>query len=327
MRLAHENYIVSKDVIDRGMQDWSINVFDALKNPHNLTIALTVGISFLIVIAFYYWFATSRAGIIFNRKIQTLEPAGHVMVRIALAGSFIASAYFNSFLGPEIPLASLPFGQLLQPVLLGVGLLLVVGLFTEVASIVGFIILVLTARVYKDYMITYFNYFGEFLALIFFGSRVFSFDSLIASSKSWMDKYKEWEIPLIRISYGISVLYPAITIKILHATIMVQIAEQYKLNQIHWLFPSDPLLISLCTGVAQIAVGLPIIFGFATRFNAFVTFVLYVMSILFFKEPVWPHYILLALALYLVINNGGGYSIDRWIENLRIKKLGLKLKK
>src|SRR5258708_30450070 len=106
------------------------------------------------------------------------------------------------------------------------------GIVEEVARIGSCITLVLTVRVYKDYMITYFNYFGEFLALIFFGSRVFSFDSLIASSKSWMDKYKEWEIPLIRISYGISVLYPAITIKILHATIMVQIAEQYKLNQI-----------------------------------------------------------------------------------------------
>src|SRR5258708_38121894 len=98
-----------------------------------------------------------------------------------------------------------------------------------------------------------------------------------------MYKYKECEILLISIVYGISVFYQKINIKILHATIMVQIAEQYKLPQIHWLFPSDPLLISLGTGVAQIAVGLAIIFGFATRFNAFVTFVLYLISILFFK--------------------------------------------
>jgi hypothetical protein len=38
------------------------------------------------------------------------------------------------------------------------------------------------------------------------------------------------------------------------------------------------------------------------------------MSILFFKEVVWPHYILLALSLYLVINNGGDWTLDRWIQ-------------
>jgi uncharacterized membrane protein YphA (DoxX/SURF4 family) len=311
--LAHENYVLPKAEIDRGMGDFSVNVFSALKNPHNFFIGLAVALSFGVVILAYYFFMTSRAGIALDRRFIRLEPAGHAMLRLALAASFIASGYFNSFLGPEIPLSSLPFGDLIRPLLYIVGLLLILGLFTELASIIGLAILAMASFVYKDYMLTYFNYFGEFLALIFFGSRFFSFDKVLSKTQVWLAKFKDWEIPVIRIAYGISVLYPAITIKILHPSIIIEIVQKYNLAQFHWLFPSDPLLISLGTGLAQIAVGLCIIAGFETRLNALITFVLYLMSILFFKEAVWPHYILLALALYLVINDGGGYSVDRLI--------------
>lgn len=314
MKIAHENYVLPKGSIDQGMADWSINVFDSLNDPHNLMIGLAVATGSLIFFGIYFKFMTSRVGIAFGHKLKKLEPIGYVAVRMALAASFIASAYFNSFLGPEIPLGSIPLGNVLQPVLYICGFLLLAGLYTEIASILGLVVLILTTGVYKDYMITYFNYYGELLALIFFGSRIFSLDAVMSKSKAWLHKLKEWEISLIRITYGISVLYPAITIKILHPAIMVEIAEKYNLMRFHWLFPQDPLLISLGTGIAQIVVGLCIIFGFATRLNSFITFVLYIMSIIFFKEAVWPHYILLALGLYLVINNGGKYSIDNWIE-------------
>jgi uncharacterized membrane protein YphA (DoxX/SURF4 family) len=95
---------------------------------------------------------------------------------------------------------------------------------------------------------------------------------------------------------------------------MIEIAGKYHLTDIHWLFPPDPLLVSLGTGLMQIVVGLALIVGFETRLNALITFVLYVMSILYFKEAVWPHYILLALAGYLFVNNGGDWSFDNWIK-------------
>jgi len=323
---AHENYVLPTADIDRGMSDWSINVLDALKNPDNILISLYVSIGALVVFGLYYLFFTSRPGIVFDRRIKKLEPLGHVMLRLALAFSFIASAYFNSFLGPEIPLTSLPLGLLLKPVLYIIGALLLVGLFSKIVGAIGLAILILATIVYKDYMITYVNYYGEFIALILYGSMVFSLDSLLLRASRFAKKFQEWEIPLIRITYGISILYPAITIKLLHPAIILQIVNQYKLNEISWLFPSDPLLISLGTGVTQVALGLLIIIGFETRLNALATFVLYLLSIIFFKEAVWPHYILLALALYLAINNGGEYSIDNLLQKQALKKRGLRKK-
>ncbi len=321
---AHENYVLPAESIERGMQDWSINVFDALKDPHNVFIALCVGLSIAALFIVYYFFLSSKIGLIFDVKLKRLEPVGHVALRIALAVSCLASAHFNVFLGPEIPLSSLPGGIMLRPALYALGIMILFGIYTRIAGAVGLIYMLLMTVVYKDYMLTYVNYVGEFLALLLFGSMIFSLDGVRTKANTFIKKWKEWELPIIRITYGVSVLFPAITIKFLHPIIILEIVEKYGLNHINWLFPSDPLLISLGTGAAQVLVGLCIILGFETRLASFMTFFLYLLSVIFFKEAVWPHYILLALALYLVINDGGNWSLDGLIAARKRKKLALR---
>jgi uncharacterized membrane protein YphA (DoxX/SURF4 family) len=227
-------------------------------------------------------------------------------------------------MGPEIPITSLPFHTLLIPLMYISGLLLFFGIFTRVAAGIGFFILLLSTMVYGDYILTYFNYYGEYLALLIWGSYSFSLDNVFFGISQLVKKYKNIELFLIRVTYGISVMYPAITIKFLHPAVIEDIAVRYHLNQIHWLFPSDPLLISLGTGMAQVVVGLMIIFGFQTRLASTITFFLYGLSVLYFKEAVWPHLILLALALYLVINNGGKITIDQWVYTTFFEKKRLK---
>jgi uncharacterized membrane protein YphA (DoxX/SURF4 family) len=388
LSFAHENYVLPKEQIQQGMGDWSLNVFDSLKSPANLRLVLTITPVILLVFILYYLFLSSKIGIVFDLWAKHFEPYGHAMLRIILSAAFFSSAYFNSFLGPEIPLSSLPGGEFLRPLLVITGVLLLLGFLSELAGLFSLGFIILATVVYKDYMFTYFNYYGEFIALVLFGSYFFSIDNLLkkksrmehdpksfsegkisdfeprlpqgfggqggkeevrrnsgaisrsseeaaagirdfragkgVSEHAQIEKHKEWELPLIRITYGISILYPAITIKLLHPKIIVDIVEKYRMTDIHWLFPPDPLLISLGSGLSQIAVGLFIIFGFETRLASFITLVLYTLSILFFKEAVWPHYILLALAAYLTINDGGKWSIDNWIEKRRMKKLGMR---
>lgn len=320
---AHENYVLTHAQIDAGMQDWSYNILDALKNPVNLRISLLVGVGSAILIILYFLFQHSKFGRNVDAVIQKAEPLADVILRVALGASFIASAYFSAYLGPEIAGSSIPvFGAVaLQITLYALGFMLILGLLTRFVGAVSMLIFLLATIVYKDYILTYFNYFGEFLAMIWFGSFVFSLDKLIFKNRG--PQNKNLEIALIRITYGLSILYPAISIKLLHPIIIVQIVNEYHLNQFHWLFPSDPLLIALGTGLAQVAVGIAIALGFQTRLNTLVTFVLMAMSVLFFKEAVWPHIILLALALYLMINNGGKYSLDYKIDDWLDKRRGI----
>lgn len=310
---AHEQYVLPAADIERGLRDNSINTLDALKNPANLKITLIISASILALYILYYFFSESNLGQKIDETLKSKESWGHLLLRIALGASLIASAYFNSFLGPEIPITSIPYSEFIQPLLYIAGIMILFGFLSELAGTAALIMLFLATYIYKDYMITYLNYFGEFIALIFFGSKIFSIDKILYGASNIARKLADWEIPLIRITYGISVLWPAITIKFLHPSIIIDIVDKYDMTKIKWLFPSDPLLISFGTGALQFIVGLMIIIGFQTRLNSFATFWLYVLSIIFFNEAVWPHYILLALALYLVINNGGKWSVDNWL--------------
>ena len=308
--LAHENYVLTQDQINAGMGDFSLNVFSALKEPDNLHLALGAGLGIILGLTAYHFFQKSRWGIKLHLFLKQGEPIGHVILRVALAVSCLASAYTLSYLGPEISVFSLPLGHFIHYLLYVLGLMLLLGWGTEIAAAVSLAVLILATFVFKDYILTYFNYFGEFIALMLFGSRVLSVDRITRGVDKTKEKYKQLEIAIIRVTYGISILYPAISIKLLHPGIIVTIVNQYHLNKFHWLFPHDPLLISLGSGLSQVLLGIFLIIGFETRLATFVTFVLMTLSVLFFKESVWPHYILLALALYLMINNGGELSLD-----------------
>jgi uncharacterized membrane protein YphA (DoxX/SURF4 family) len=317
---AHEQYVLTKNQINADVAFQGPSVWSSLNNPENLKIALSVGVGALLVFILYFFWERSKWDKKFERFMNKLEPFGHVVLRIAVAVSLIMSAYFSVFLGPEIPLTTIPFGLALKFVLYILGTMILFGFWSELAGLASLVILFLATWVYKDYMISYINYLGEFLALVWFGSRTFSIDRMIYGVKAWTKKYQKYELALIRVTYGISVMYPAIIYKLVHPEVIVDIVNRYNLTQFHWLFPSDPLLISLGTGLAQIVVGVFLIFGFETRLSTFITFTLMILSVLFFKEAVWPHYILLALAFYLIINNGGELSVDHYIQKWKKKR-------
>lgn len=312
---AHEQYVLTTQQINSGFADKTTNVWDALKNPANVKIALLVGIGITIVGALFFFFQYSKFGKTLDQKLNKFENIGHFLIRVSLGLSLLASAYFHSFLGPEIPVTSLFLGNLLIQLMYLLGFLLLLGLFTRITALLGLALLFLATFVYKDYMVTYFNYYGEYLALIVFGSYFLAVDKLLFGVSKLIGKYKDVEVLILRVTYGISVMYPAITIKLLHPAVIVQIYNQYHMGRIWWLFPPDALLTSLGTGLAQILVGVLIIFGFETRLAAFATFLLYLGSIVFFQEAVWPHIVLLALAFYFVINNGGKITFDNFIES------------
>ena len=321
---AHEQYVLTKNQINFDIAYHGPSVFTALENWDNLKVALAAGLGSLLAIILYFFFYHSAIGQRFDYLVQKLNPFGEIVLRVALGASLIASAHFSAFLGPEIPLTSIPLGIILKPALYILGGLLIAGLFSEAVGLVSLIILLLATWVYKSYMISYFNYLGEFIALIIFGSRTFSLDKLIFNAKTAVEKFHDLETALIRVTYGVSIMYPAIVYKLIHPEVIIDIVARYDLNKFHWLFPHDPLLISLGGGLSQVAIGICLIFGFETRLNTLVTFVLMTMSVLFFKEAVWPHWVLLALALYLMINNGGKWSLDSYIQNNK-EKLKAKL--
>jgi len=236
---------------------------------------------------------------------------GLFVIRIALAAAFLYGASTNSIFGPELSLQNLPLSHVLPYIGYLIGGMLLVGLFTEVAAVLALILFAFAAYVNGFYLLTYLNYLAEIVVLILFGSRFLSLDLVIFGKLKRFSKLSEYENTIIRVGYGAALLYAAIYIKIIHAEIPLEVVKQYHLNQFHWLFPHDPLLIVLGAAIVEIIIAIFIIVGFSTRFTNIILVFYLTLSILFFKETVWPHYMLYGISISLLINGGGKLSLDK----------------
>lgn len=319
--LAHEAYVLTKEQFTQGLRHSGLDAFGALDNPNNLKIFLTVTVAVLIVLGIYFRFRHSNTGVAFDKKLKRMNSAAPIIVRLAIGLSFFYSALTGSFLGPEIPLANLPSSEVLRIALFIVSGMFFLGLYTEVAAFVSLMIFLLSVYVNHLYMATYLNYLGEIIVLALFGSRFLSFDRILRGPLKRFPSLREYDGTIVRIGYGIALSYAAITVKLLYPTLTVTVVKEYNLTQFHWLFPSDPLLVTLGAALAELAIGMFIIFGFETRLVVFIPLFYITLSLLYFKEVVWPHLMLYGISLNLLINGGGKLTLDSLFDKLlKIRK-------
>jgi hypothetical protein len=77
-----------------------------------------------------------------------------------------------------------------------------------------------------------------------------------------------------------------------------------------------PLLderIDFGAGLAEILIGLFVILGFAMRWTIIISLAFITLSILYFQELLWPHFILYGISFSLLINSGDLFTADHWI--------------
>ncbi len=199
---------------------------------------------------------------------------GPVILRMVVAVSFFSSAVSWSFLGPELSLSSFPMASLLRIVMFVISIFVLLGFFTEIAAFLALIVFTIATLVFHLYMFTYINYLAEIVVLLLLGSRHFSLDKMLFGSElrfktlGWLEKYKT---VIIRVGYGLSLVYAAISVKFMHAIVTLNVVNEYHLTKFHLLFPHDPLLVVLGGGLAEVAIALFIIFGFQLRITILVS--------------------------------------------------------
>ncbi len=317
---AHEVYVLSRQEFSQGMRGPMLNTLKALTKPQDIQLTILLVIVVLAVLICLFFFRYSRLGLEVDRRLKSIGVIGLFVIRVALGAAFIYAASTNSIFGPELSLSSLPVHQLLPLVEYFIGALFLVGLGTELAAAVALALYVLVALHYGAYALTYLNYLGEILALLFFGSRFLSLDLLFFGQRKRLSKLKVYENTIIRVFYGLALLFATVNIKIIHAQISLEVVNKYRLNTFHLLFPPDPLLIVLGAAIVETVISLFILVGFSTRLvNAIMVFYL-TLSIIFFKEAVWPHYMLYGISLSLLLNGGGKLSLDDGIGRSIMKK-------
>ncbi len=175
------------------------------------------------------------------------------------------------------------------------------GFMTELAAAIGIGIFISAFLVFGTYMFTYSNYLGEFIVLLLFGMRAFSIDTYLFGPLRRFHNFEKYETLIIRIMYGFALIYAAIVVKLLHPDLTTSVVTTWNLTQFHWLFPSDPLLVAFGAGIVECVIGLFIIFGFEMRLTVLISLFYITLSLLYFREMVWPHILLYGISFNLLV--------------------------
>jgi uncharacterized membrane protein YphA (DoxX/SURF4 family) len=299
---AHEAYVVPYGTFWSDMHARSsTNFLEVLHNKADLKVAVYVILAVLAGLTINFFFRRSAWGRKSSDFIERFSHLGPQFVRYTVATAFFLSAYFGTFLGPELHGSLFAHPELLRVALFLISILIALGFLTELAALAGIIIFLISFGVFKSYMFTYTNYLGELIVLLLFGMRVFSLDKYIFGPLRRFRSFEKYETVIVRVMYGLALAYTAINVKIFHPDLTVLVVNAYHLNSFHWLFPSDPVLITLGAGIVETVIGLFIIFGFEMRLTVLVSLFYLTLSIIFFKESVWPHLLLYGISLDLLV--------------------------
>ncbi len=317
---AHEAYVLPAQEFQQGLQTYSPHPFAPLVDPAHLNTFLLIGglvaLSFVLV---FLWATTPLAEIV-DAFIRRIAVVGPLIIRLAISASFFYAALGNVILGPELPLSQLPFGPVIQLLLFVIALMVLTGTLTEAAAAVGIILYFYASAHFGVYMLTYTNYLGELIVLFLFGSRFLSFDKLFFGERRWWrgaEGKRFLETPIVRILYGVALIYAGYTIKFLHQSLTIAVYNQYHLQD---FFHTTAGFIAAGAGVSEILIGLFILIGFCMRWTILISLAFITLSILYFRELLWPHFMLYGISFSLLLNAKDHYTLDArivpWLKGL-----------
>ncbi|HET9946913.1 MAG TPA: DoxX family membrane protein, partial [Patescibacteria group bacterium] len=201
-------------------------------------------------------------------------------------------------------------------ILFALSLMIFFGIFVETAGLIGLLIFMYITNFFGIYMLTYLNYLGELIVLLLFGSRVVSFDRVLFGKKAWfthIENLRSFEIPVVRILYGLALIYAGWSIKFQHQLLSVEVYNEYHL---HDFFHASAQFIASGAGLSEIVIGLFIVLGFAQRLTVLISLFFITLSLLYFKEMLWPHLMLYGISFSLIINSADMLTIDRYLPQI-----------
>ncbi len=312
-RFAHEVYVLTPGQISHDKYKHSPNVFHILSNSHNLRLFIIFLLVTLVTLGFMLFLKSTKVFQKLGKFIDKATVIAPDVIRIAFGVSLIISAKNNAVFGPELPIDSFPLSGLLRIALIVIGIALILGIFIR---LFGWLAVLLCIFVFVSkgwYILTYTNYLGEALAVVLLPMQTISIDGLIARLKRTKiprPKYEQYSMPVARLLFGFSLLYAAVNVKFITSALSLDVVNRYHLT--HY-FPFDPLFVVLGAGLIEILIAVLYMLGLLQRFNTVFFLIFLTLSLAFFKESVWPHYLLIALGIGIFLHKPDVWALDRYL--------------
>jgi uncharacterized membrane protein YphA (DoxX/SURF4 family) len=316
---AHEVYVLTSSQIAHDLHDHSLNLLDAIDSPNSLFWFLFFMFFAITTLTISFFISFSKWGISTTKLIEKYKRFAFPVIRVVFGISLLYSAHYQSLFGSELPVSQLIGGHMWEGIMDAAGILVILGLFTRIAAAVMLVLFAVSVLAFHEYMLTYINYLGEILVLLIAGGEGFSLDNVffrrvaLLASKS----ADAITVPILRISFGISLLYAALYVKFLNPALTYNVVHQYHLDR---LFHFEPLFVVFGMGCVELVIALLFLFGVNMRWNILFFAFWATLSLLFFGEAVWPHYILFGISIGLFLYGYDKYSLQKWLVN-KTKKI------
>lgn len=321
--LAHEVYVLPKDVVVHDLTMPPLQVFDIIT-------AHTGQFFFWMFICMWTIFTVLAISISkpierhISPQLNRLKPYAPLVARTTLGVAIMASGYFGALFGPE-----LPFTDFLQPltasflddVLIVLGALVVLGFFTRLAAGVLILIYLLMWQKYGIYMLTYTNYFGEMLVAFLIGNACIALDRYfhhlypthIHTHVKWLETHS---FLILRVAFGVSLIFASMYAKLLHAQLAIDTVVRYHLTD---YFPFDPAFVVLGAFCVEILIGIFFMLGVEVRFASLFLLFWLILSLLYFGEAVWPHIIIAGACIAIFMHGYDKYTVQFGFMRMRYK--------
>ena len=238
-----------------------------------------------------------------------------VTLVITVGLAFLAGAYYQATYGPELPIAATygAFAPYLTALLIVMGTLIILGIWVRAAALCALALYTVSVYFHGIYMLTYINYLGEVLVLLILGTHT-------GLAKGWLQKtFAPYAWALLRVCFGVSLLYASLYAKILHNNLALMVAS-LPLGHTHpvaYYFHLEPHFLVLGAAIIEIVIAVFFILGIEIRFTSLFLEFWLSLSLIYFGEVVWPHLILIGIPIAFICYGYDKYSVEGYFFKKR----------
>ena len=310
---AHEVYVLSKTEIAADLLQPPVNLFAvAVQQKHEFFLWGMIG--FLVVLTVLGMSISRGLEKVCDPFLLKIKPYASHLAQITFGVALLASAYHGALFGTELPFAQV-FGSYTTIVTVALyiaGASVLFGVFPRFGSLLTLVVFLWAAfGSVGSYMLSYATYFGEGLVIALFGGYAIAKSAPRYSGAfgRFMAGLKKRKFFIMRALFATSLLYAALYAKLIHGALALNTVNDYHLTK---YFHFAPLFIVLGAFLIEMSIGLFYLLGFELRFTSLFFLTFLTMSLVFFGETVWPHYVLIGTAISMFVHGYDEYTVERF---------------
>jgi len=306
---AHVSYVIDVDETRAVHQSAPDPFFPStvFNNPLVTGIGISIG-TLVFALILYFVF---RKSFFLQTELATMRITAASydafvpwVLRLGLGISLMGASSAKVLISPTLP--DFPQFAFVQMVL---GFLLVIGFLTG-PVLIGVILLFLRGLFTEVYLLGNFDTLAIAIALLMLADGKPSVDDLLGMPFLSPIKKSKMYVPLIlRIGIGGMMIFMAVYEKFLNPYFTALVVEKFNLTAV---IPVSSELWVMAIGPTEFAIGLALTLGLFTRLIVTITFLVLTSSLFFFGEFMYSHVTLFATLAALYVSGGGALSLDNF---------------